>query len=180
MKKKVTIIVIILFLLIDAVIVGFVINKLYFKPQKAHFHAGFQVYADGKLLDFSDEKYMNTTPCALRDHSNKTETPEDLQMDKAHLHDNIGNVAHAHVKGGKWKDLFQNMKFEISSKGIVKGYVNGEPIDNILNYDIKPFDSVIFLVGDKNKGIDAYLLNAVKKDEIVKAEKMSETCGSGM
>lgn len=180
MKKKVIISLIIAFVLVDIAVLGVVGYKLYqnyLKPEKAHFHAGFKVYADGKLQDFSDLKYMNTTPCALNENQNEHESPEEIQMDKAHLHDNIGDVVHAHVKGGKWGDLFKNIKFDIAAKGNVQGYINGMPVDNILQYDIKPYDSVIMLVGN-NKNIDQYVPNAVTKDAIVKAEKMSESCGT--
>lgn len=181
MSKKVILSLIIAFVFLDLVILGGVGYKLYknsSKPEKAHFHAGFQVYADGKLQDFSDFKYMNTTPCVLRQDMGESESPEDIQMDKAHLHDSIGDVVHAHVKGGKWGDLFKNINYDIIAKGSVHGYVNGKSVDNILQYDIKPYDSVIMLVG-KNDNIDQYVPNAVTKDAIVKAENMSETCGSG-
>ena len=178
MKRKVVHTLIIAFLLIDVVIIGFVLNKMYNKPEKAHFHAGIQVYVDGKLQDFSDEKYMNTTPCALKGESNEHESPEEIQIEKAHLHDNIGNVAHAHLTGGKWKDLFQNMKYDIESKGVLTGYINGKPADNILDTKINPYDSVIILAGTVPNETEPLLKKAVSRDEIVKAEKMSENCGS--
>ncbi len=178
MKRKVIYALIIAFLLTDIIVIGFVLNKMYNKPEKTHFHAGIQVYVNGKLQDFSDEKYMNTTPCALKENSNEHESPEEIQMEKAHLHDNIGNVAHAHLTGGKWKDLFQNMKYDIVSKGDIKGYVNGEQVNNILDVRIKPYDSTVIFVGEQPAESDGLLSKAVKKDEIVKAEKMSENCGS--
>lgn len=176
MRKKVIYILIIAFLLIDAVIIGLFFNKFYNKPEKAHFHAGIQVYVDGKLQDFSDVKYMHTMPCSVKESKNEHESPEELQMDKAHLHDNIGNVVHTHVKGGKWEDLFKNMKYDISSKGTVKGFVNGKEVDNILGKNIEPYESIIILVGN-NKNINAYLEKSINKETIVKAEKMSESCG---
>jgi hypothetical protein len=178
MRKKVIISLITLFIFVDVIVIGYVINNVYNKPQKAHFHAGFQVYADGKLEDFTDEKYMNTTPCALRENTSKNETPEEIQMEKAHLHDNIGNVAHSHLTGGKWKDLFQNMKYDIASKGNINGYVNGVQVNNILDANIKPYDSAVIFVGDIPTESHSFLSKAVNKDVIIKAEKMSENCGS--
>ena len=177
MRKKIILLLIVAFVLLDALVIGVVAYKFYTKPQKAHFHAGFQVYVDRKLQDFSDIKYMNITPCALRENMGGPESPEDLQMDKAHLHDNIGDVVHAHIKGGTWSDLFTNVKYDITAKGEVQGYVNGKAVDNILKYKIQPYDSIIILIGN-NENIDQYLPNAVTKDAIVKAEKMSETCGT--
>lgn len=180
MRKKIIIALIVAFVVLDAVVLGTVGYRLYVnatKPEKAHFHAGFQVYVDRKLQDFSDIKYMNVTPCALRKDMGESESPEDIQMDKAHLHDNIGDVVHAHVKRGTWGDLFKNIKYDVAAKGDVQGYVNGKAVNNILKYKIQPYDSVIMLVGN-NKNIDQYLPTAVTKDAIVKAEKMSETCGT--
>lgn len=98
-------------------------------------------------------------------------------MDKAHLHDNIGDVVHAHLKGGVWEDLFKNIDYNIAAKGTVQGYINGKAVDNILQDNINPYDSVIMLVGNNNN-IEQYFPNAVTKDAIVKAEKMSENCGA--
>lgn len=177
MRKKIILILILTFLIVDSLVIGVVAYKFYTKPEKAHFHAGFQVYLNGKLQNFSNLKYMNVTPCALRKDTGKSESPEDLQMDKAHLHDNIGDVVHTEVKGGTWGDLFKNIEFDIAAKGEVQGYVNGKEVDNILQHKIAPYDSVIILVGN-NKSIEQYLPTSVTKEAIVKAEKMSETCGT--
>lgn len=147
------------------------------KPEKAHYHAGFQVYVDGKLQDFSGIEYMNTVPCTDRHELGESTSPEEIQKDKAHLHDEIGDVVHAHVTGGTWGDLFTNMKYDFPSGKEVQGYIDGKPIDDIRNYPIKPYDSVIILVGS-NKPIETYQPNAVTKETIIEAENMSETCGS--
>ncbi len=165
---------IVLFLLLDIFIVGFVIYNFQAKPEKAHFHAGFQVYADGKLQNFSDAKYMKEAPCTLEG----TDLNEDVQMDKAHLHDMAGNVAHAHVKGGKWEDLFKNIKYTFPDNKPVEGYVNGKAVNNILQYQINPYDSIIIVVGSQPNDINTYLKGAVTRDEIVTEEKKSENCGT--
>lgn len=177
MRKKVIFALILVFLLVDALIIGVVAYKFYTKPEKAHFHAGFKVYANGKLENFSDIKYMKITPCALDENMDNEESPEDIQLDKAHLHDDIGDVVHAHVKGGAWGDLFTNIKYDIKARGDVEGYINGKAVEDILKYKIQPYDSVIILVG-KNNDTDQYLQTSVTKDAIIKAEKMSENCGS--
>jgi hypothetical protein len=170
------------FLLIDLIglgVIGYRFYRPHFPsatPQKVHFHAGFQVYIDGQLQDFSDFKYMNTTPCQERDHMGESTSPEQLQIDKAHLHDGIGNVVHVHVAGGVWGDLFKNIKYDILAKGTPQGYVNGKAVNNILSYPIKGYDSVIILIG-KSDSIDHYLPQAVTKDTIIEAEKKSELCG---
>jgi hypothetical protein len=175
MKKRLIRIGIVLFLLIDVGIIGYFLQKKFIKPEAAHFHAGFQVYIDDKLQDFSDTKYMETKPCA-NDEGDETKSPEELQKDKAHLHDNVGNVVHSHVKGGTWEDLFRNIKFNIHPEKGITAYVNGKEVKNILQYPIHPYDSAIILVG-KHGDKDTYLKNAVTKAEILKEEKNSESCG---
>jgi hypothetical protein len=144
--------------------------------KKAHYHAGFQVYVDGKLQDLSDIKYMKITPCALNESKMKL-TPEEEQLDKAHLHDNVGNVSHSHLKPAYWRDLFTNMKYNFPENKQIKSFINGREVRNIFSTQIKPYDSVIILVGDYDN-IDNILKKAVTKEEIVKAEKKSENCGS--
>lgn len=175
MKKKLIRIGIVLFLLIDLGIIGYFLQKKFINPEKAHFHAGFRVYVDDKLQDFSDIRYMELKPCT-NDEGDATKSPEELQKDKAHLHDNVGDVVHSHVKGGTWGDLFTNLKFNIHpEKGII-AYVNGREVKNILYYSIQPYDSVVIVVG-KHGNQDKYLKTAVTKAAILTEEKNSESCG---
>ena len=41
---------------------------------------------------------------------------EDKQLEKAHLHDLIGTVAHIHRENATWRDLFKNIGYSVSSK----------------------------------------------------------------
>ena len=140
MKRRLIRIGIVFFLLIDVGTIGYFLQKKFSKPETVHFHAGFQVYIDGKLQNFSNIKYMETKPCA-NDEGDETKSPEELQKDKAHLHDNVGNVVHSHVRGGAWGDLFRNIKFNIQSEKGIAAYVNGKEVKNILQYPIYPYDS---------------------------------------
>lgn len=140
------------------------------QAEHVHLHAGFKVYVNGKLQNFSDVRYMSLVPCGDTD-------PAHEQLSKAHLHDNVGDVVHVHRKGALWKDLFQNMNYQISEIGQLEAYINGKKVENILEEEIAPYDSVIILVGDYDKNKN-YQAEAVKKDKILQVEKKSELCGS--
>ncbi|HLL60891.1 MAG TPA: hypothetical protein VK338_04195 [Candidatus Nitrosocosmicus sp.] len=155
--------------LIIVLILGFILYKKINTPQKVHLHAGFKIFVDGKLQDFSDFKYMSLVPCG------DTEVKHNEQIEKAHLHDNIGTVVHVHREGAKWKDLFRNINYSIDTSKNVEAYLNGKQINNILDQKIKEYDSIILLIGKKpNK----YLDQAVTKKEIKAVENKSELCGT--
>ncbi len=152
---------------------GYSYYKNFVKPKVVHFHAGFKVYVDGKLQDFSDLKYMHVEPCTTKN----AHIDVDEQEMKAHLHDFVGDVAHVHRSNAVWGDLFQNIKFAIDHSKPVLAYINGGKVDDVLHHPIRPYDSLVLIIG-KHRDIGSYLKNAVKKDHIVLVEKKSETCGS--
>lgn len=152
---------------------GVSIFKKVTAPEKAHYHAGFQIYVDGKLKDFAKQEYMKETPCAADD----AQVHVDEQLEKAHLHDLAGNVVHSHRKKAIWEDLFTNIKYSLDQGKPVKSYINGQEVDNIETQQIQPYDSVVILIG-KNNDIKTYLPKAVTKSEIEKEEKKSENCGT--
>lgn len=167
MKKFVTIL-----LFIICVIFGYIYirTKLISSPAKLHYHAGFLVYVDGKLQDFSADKYMNLYFCS---NPHPTETLQEIQIGKAHLHNNIGDVVHVHRPGAVWGDLFINMHYTFPVGKPITGYVNGHAVRNILIYPIKPYDSIIITVG-KSSSID--ITKIVPKSHILNVEKHSESC----
>lgn len=168
MKKKLLLLLIPLFLLILG---GAYVYKQMTKP--IHYHAGFQVYVDGTLQDFSDWKYMHTLPC----NADGKVTKGEEQIDKAHLHDRVGDVVHVHTGGALWRDLFINIQFPIDAKKITGAYIDGKPVNDILTQPIKEYQSVVIILGDASKK-DDYLKKAVTVDHIKQAEKRSENCGS--
>ena len=168
MKKKILILLLPLLLLILG---GIYIYREQTKP--IHYHAGFQIYVDGELQDFSDWKYMHTLPC----NADGKATAGELQIDKAHLHDRIGDVVHVHTGGALWKDLFINIQFPIDAKKITGAYIDGKPFNDILTQPIKEYESVLIILGDDSKKAD-YLKKTVTVDHIKKSESRSENCGS--
>ncbi len=136
-----------------------------------HYHAGFRVYVDDQLHDFSLFEYMNYTPCS--DHDQK-ESPEDEQIEKAHLHDNVGDVVHVHRSGATWGDLFKNINYKYDSYERVSGYVDGELVENVFESEIAPYTSLILLIDDSDATRSA---ERVEKSYIEQVEAKSELCG---
>ncbi len=152
---------------------GLTLFKKSTTPKKVHYHAGFQVYVDDKLQDFSAAKYMNESPCTL--DKEKAEHDEDIQLEKAHLHDNVGNVVHVERVGAKWNDLFKNIGYKIPNGKPITIFVNGEETGKTLEHHIQSYDSVLIMVG-KQKNRKDLLKKAVTIEEIKKAEKTGESC----
>jgi hypothetical protein len=163
--------------LILAVFAGFKVYKAYSqkvsqKEPEIHLHAGFAVFENGKKVDFSDIKYMNVEPCTLHKSESK-ETPEHNQLEKAHLHDGVGDVVHVHREGAKWSDLFTNIGYPIDYSKVT-AYVNGEKVDDIKDFPIKAYDSVVFFVGSTE---ELPLVQGITLDHIKEVESKSESCG---
>lgn len=150
---------------------GLMIKEKYFPPKSIHYHAGFIVLKDNKLVDFSDIKYMHAKPCGEGAHEEVT--PEEEQIEKAHLHDYIGDVVHVHREHALWKDLFINLKYPITN---AQGYINGKKVANFQEQAIKPYDSLVIFIGKND--VTKYLSNAVTKKHIETIEKKSDNCGS--
>ena len=152
------------------IIIGVAVYLRLFRVKEVHYHAGFQVYIDGKQKDFSAMQYMSLIPCG------KNTGHEDEQLEKAHLHDTIGDVVHVHRDNAVWGDLFKNINYQINTTQPVEAYLNGKKVNNIFAQKINPYDSLILLIG-KNMDIETYLTKQVTKSKIMSVEKKSESCG---
>ena len=151
----------------------------YFKPftptlAHVHNHAGFQMYVDGVKQDFSNFKYMSFKPCGSEE---KELTKEEEQLEKAHLHDGVGDVVHVHREGATWGDLVQNINFQFDKSKDIKGYTDSEIIDDILNREIKDLESVIIVIGEQSNATE-YITNRVSPEAITRVENSSELCGA--
>lgn len=161
------------FVVVLSVVIIAVASYFYFHPSETpheeavHFHAGFQVYIDDVKQDFSNFKYMNIRPCGDAHEEND-------QLEKAHLHDGVGDVVHAHRNGGTWGDLFANITYTMPND--VVGYVNGQLVPEILQMPIIANSSVVFFVG-KNSDLDKKIAERVTQEHIQKIELKSEDCG---
>ena len=170
MKKWLIIIFCVMLIVVVSCIAFVMYNKLQ-AQHKVHYHAGFIVFQDNKKLDFSDTKYMNIPPCTLQKGDTSHEDP---QTEKAHLHDNVGDVVHIERSGAVWKDLFTNIKFPMDYSKTT-GFINGSKIENYQSQAIKPDDSLVVFIG--NNDIAKDLQQAPTKDYIEKIAKKSTACG---
>lgn len=150
---------------------GFIVSKKLLTPTKVHYHAGFVVFQNDKKLDFTDFKYMRVKPC-LED-KNVKETREDIQAEKAHLHDNVGDVVHVEEGGAIWTDLFTNIAYNLDYSK-VKAYENGKEINNFGSRKILPYESVVILIGENSSN---HLKDAVSKKYIEEKATKSVDCG---
>ncbi|HVF69557.1 MAG TPA: hypothetical protein VNA13_03250 [Xanthomonadales bacterium] len=173
-KRLFLLIPVVIFLSVAIALGGISLFKKYTTPKHAHYHAGFQVYVDGKLQDFSKAQFMKENPCTA---DGKSHGEEDEQLEKAHLHDRVGNVVHSHRESVYWKDLFTNIRYSLSRNKPIQSFINGKGVKDILEEKIIPYDSVVIFIGN-NENTDELLKKAVKKEEIIKAENKSENCGS--
>ena len=170
MRRK--IIAVVGILLILGVVVTFkFIKKSPPKTEEVHYHAGFVVFKDGQKIDFSDSKYMYIKPCNVDE--NKKEDDKTIQMEKAHLHDGVGDVVHIEADGATWGDLFTNINYTVDYAS-VSAFINGSKIDGIKNTPIKSYDSLVLFEG---KPDETKLNQNVSIDRIKEVERKSIECG---
>lgn len=144
------------------------------KTLVVHYHAGFIVVKNNQQENFSDAKYMKIEPC--RTGKSTHQEPEEEQLEKAHLHDDVGDVVHVENNQAKWSDLFTNIRYDINYSE-AEAYINGEKITGFQNRLIKPYDSLVIFLGNENN-IEKFLPLTVTKTHIQEAESKSEDCGS--
>lgn len=138
--------------------------------EETHLHAGFQIYIDGQLQDYSDSKYMHLDPCSIEE-----EKPDySIVQERVHLHNNIGNVAHIHVKGVKYMDLVDSLGINDILSSDYKAILNGTEVADLLDTEIKAYDSAILIIGDMPNDV---LINQVTQEKIIESEKLVENCG---
>lgn len=147
-------------IVIALILSGLVAYRIYMstKNEHVHYHAGFVVYINGVKQDYSDYQYMNFTPCS--EHAQKKSKKEE-QIEKAHLHDGVGDVVHVHRDGGTWVDLFENIKVDLPGE------------NEILKQVIEPNSSVVIEIGSEVENPEK-----VSTEHIKEVEAKSELCGS--
>lgn len=150
--------------------IAFAKNR-FFTPQKTHLHAGFIIFQNNKQINFSEAKYMFLEPCTANKSDN--DTAEDIQIEKAHLHDNVGDLVHIERTGATWKDLFTNIHYPIDYTK-AKAYINGVQVKNFQNQQIHNDDSLVVFLGKDNPTL---LSQSVTKNYIETMAKKSTTCG---
>lgn len=173
--------------LLHAVIPIFILSVIWFgwviwykviphpTPQ-VHYHAGFIIVQDNKLVDFSGSQYMNVEPCKVKTNVTEVESPQQQQISKAHLHDHIGDVVHVESRNALWKNLFTNLNYPINYQDTT-AYINGNKVEDFQDQKIQPYQSLVLFIGSNNDTKN-FLSQAVTKQQIQDIEKKSEDCGS--
>lgn len=153
-----------------AATISIIIGAYYYFNRDVHYHAGFQVYVNDARVDFSDSKYMHLAPCRQGGELDL----EDV-ANRVHLHANNGEVAHVHADKVAWGHLFASLKYPMYEP--VSGYINGQPVEDILYQPIKPYDSVVLFIGN-NSEIPVKLNQRVTVEAMKAAEAQIENCGT--
>lgn len=143
-----------------------------FPVEEVHLHAGFQVYENGNLKSFSDLAYMHDKPCG----DPATQGPVDEQIEKTHMHELVGDVAHVHRKGATWGDFFTNIKYPVEDKQF-EAYINEKKVDNLLKMEINKYDRLVLFIGNHDADLKKYFAKQVPMDHIKEVEDRSEQCG---
>jgi hypothetical protein len=155
---------------------GFFTWKFFHPPTVyTHIHAGFHIYVGDQKQDFSGPRYMSLIPCS---EGKKKLTPAENQLEKAHLHDQVGDVVHVHHQGATWGDLLRNIDFAVDPNKSLVAYSNGQPIDNLFTRKIHDQESVVVIIGDDHGETELHLKNRVTAERIAEVEQASELCGS--
>lgn len=142
-------------------------------PQKTHYHAGFVVFVNNKKVDFSKSQYMSISPCILHGNESDDESASSIQLDKAHLHDFVGDVVHVERTGAKWGDLFVNIHYPMDYSKVT-AYINGKKVQDIQDQPIILDESAVFFIGKNDVQKD--LKQAVTKAYIEEKGKKSVEC----
>ena len=74
---------------------------------------------------------------------------ENIQLEKAHLHDNVGDLVHIEARDAFWRDLFTNIKFPMDYAKTA-GYINGKKYQ-ISKNSYPSDDSLVVFVGETTK-----------------------------
>lgn len=134
---------------------------------KVHYHAGFQIYQDGELLDFSDPEFMYLGSCGDMGSSGSL-------RDKVHLHDRIGDIIHIHASGVTWSDMFQSLGLAEELDTIVAQSIDGEVVPLNMESTIQPYQSAVFVIGSGE--IVTLDDNRVSEEYIREVEEQTVSC----
>lgn len=149
-----------------------------------HYHAGFQVYVNDELQDFSNFKFMTVEPCNVDEENEGADASLGQSEETVDLHNGVGEVIHVHAPNMTWRNVAEYINVmggfgftEESAKNVpIVGYVNGEKADDIASYPIEAHDSVVIFVGE-NTNIEEKLLGRVTDERITAVDNSNDGCG---
>ncbi len=133
-----------------------------------HYHAEFLVYKDGEKLDLNGIEHMYFAPCRVYEFGER----ELEEIDRAHLHDSVGDVVHIHDDGVTWRVLLSNLNIE----GDLLGYnKEGELVEGMIDKEIGPYESVIFS-NTELENIDELVVDLKGADYVKEVEVVAVEC----
>ncbi len=154
-----------IFVLIALIFIAFFAYNYFTVP---HYHAEFQVYIDGEKKDLSTLDYMYFAPCRVYDFGER----ELEEIDRAHLHDYVGDVVHLHDDGVTWRVLLSNLNIE----GDLLGYnKEGDLVEGLIDRVILPYESVIFS-NTELENIDELVVDLKGADYVKEVEVVAVEC----
>lgn len=128
----------------------------YTAPPQPHYHANFSVYINGAREQFKGLGYYEETAaemCSLQ----FVETPKQ----RAHMHDNVGDVVHVEDKLVTWGNFMQNLGWGLGSDylktkdtvlvngdaGKLSFILNGQKLDSVSDLVIQDKDRLLISYG---------------------------------
>lgn len=128
----------------------------YSAPEQPHYHANFAVYIDGTREPFKGRGYYEETAaemCSLQ----QVETPKQ----RAHMHDNVGDVVHVEDHLVTWGNFMQNLGWGLGNDylktkdtmhvngdtGKLSFILNGQKVDSISDQIIQDKDKLLISYG---------------------------------
>ena len=133
------------------------IRYVTYNPERVHYHANFDVFINGKREKFASPMYYEEegggSGCA-----ETAITP----TERAHMHDNVGDVVHVEDHAVTWGNFFQNLRWVVNDKQIqtpdgtyladdthkITFIVNGHEVQDITSELIQDKDRLLVDFGD--------------------------------
>ena len=155
-----------------------------------HEHADFGIFVNGQMVNLSDTVFMT-------EKGSDANTSCAASGVVAHLHDNIGTIAHKHAPGLTWGYFLSTLGIQLDGScltlyngstycghpeavGIASPqlayWVNGTPVDDLANYPIHNLDKVVIAYGPANATGWPALSSAVPN--LAQFQSTGEGCGS--
>jgi hypothetical protein len=152
-----------------AIVLGILVGVLAFAAarvalvapeQPPHYHANFAIFMDGERVDLSGDRYMEEVS-ACRVSEGKI-----LPQERAHLHNNVPDVAHVHHPGVTWGHLLANLGFGVGERYLsargdelyvagggktLKFILNGRPELSVRNRLIGSGDRLLISFGPESE-----------------------------
>jgi hypothetical protein len=139
-----------------------------YSPERTHYHANFDIYINGRREAFKNPMYYEEEAggiCSL----DTAMTPGE----RAHMHDNVGDVVHVEDHAVTWGQFFQNLRWTVNDKLIqtpnnlyvtdemhkITFLINGHEIQDVTPETIHDKDRLLVDFGSMN---DAMLQSEFK------------------